>query len=178
MTIAIGIFMILGVFFAAIGTIGILRMPDVFGRLQASTCIATLSTFCSSLAGILYVIDNRENFASVSTIVKLVLFILLVIVTNPISNHALCKAAYRTGVKPGKGLIIDDYKADFGEAKDIEGKADLPDADFDLPYDPDGMANANEPIPEPAEVTPAGAPVIEYASSVTGKTNNNGEASK
>ena len=44
MTVAIAILLVIGVFFAFIGVLGILRMPDVFGRLQASTCIATLST--------------------------------------------------------------------------------------------------------------------------------------
>ncbi len=39
MTIAIAILLIIGVFFAFIGVLGILRMPDVFGRLQALVCL-------------------------------------------------------------------------------------------------------------------------------------------
>ena len=35
--------------------------------------------------------------------------------TNPISNHALCKAAYKMGVKPARELVIDDYKEDDPE---------------------------------------------------------------
>ena len=94
MTVAIAILLIIGVFFAFIGVLGILRMPDVFGRLQASTCIATLSTLCVNIAGILYIIQNGLSAGSA---VKLGLLALFVLGTNPVSNHALCRAAYRCG---------------------------------------------------------------------------------
>ena len=42
--IVVAVLMAIGLFFAFIGTLGILRMPDVFGRLQASTCISTMGT--------------------------------------------------------------------------------------------------------------------------------------
>ena len=83
MTAIIAVLLIIGVFFALIGTLGILRMPDVFGRMQASTCIATLSTICVNLAGILYVIAEG---LSAGTAVKLVILAVFVLVTNPISS--------------------------------------------------------------------------------------------
>lgn len=106
--IVVAVLMAIGLFFAFIGTLGILRMPDVFGRLQASTCISTMGTIFVILASIVYVVANGM---SGSVVVKLVLILLFVLGTNPVSNHALCKGAYRS-VKPNPEPIIDDYKED------------------------------------------------------------------
>ena len=112
MRIAIDILLGLGVFFVLVGVVGVNRLPDVFGRLQASTCIATMGTICFVVAGILYAISNAGE---TTTYVKLAVLLLLVMGTNPISNHALCKAAYKMGVKPARELVIDDYKEDDPE---------------------------------------------------------------
>ncbi|MCD8383244.1 MAG: monovalent cation/H(+) antiporter subunit G [Clostridiales bacterium] len=107
--IVVDILLAIGLFFLIIGTLGYIRMPDVFGRLQASTCIATLGTIAVVLAGIVYaVVDGSEVIAYV----KLGLILVLIMGTNPVSNHALCKAAYKMGVKPAKDLVMDDYKED------------------------------------------------------------------
>lgn len=106
------ILLAIGLFFCLVGTIGVTRMPDVYGRLQASTCIASLGTICLMLGGILYAIGHGLG---VSTCIKLALVMLFVLGTNPISNHALLKGAYRGGTKPVKELVIDDYKEDDPE---------------------------------------------------------------
>lgn len=110
--IVIDVLLALGVFFTFVGVLGVIRMPDVFGRLQASTCIATLGTLSVVLAGVIYAIVNGSE---ASTYIKLAVILLLVMGTNPVSNHALCKAAYKMGVKPAKELVIDDYKEDDPE---------------------------------------------------------------
>jgi len=106
------ILLAIGLFFTLVGVIGVLRMHDVYGRLQASTCIATLGNICLMAAGIIYAIAHGMG---ASTCVKLALILLLVLGTNPISNHALLKGAYKGGVKPAKEPIIDDYKEDDPE---------------------------------------------------------------
>ena len=52
--IVIDILIAIGAIFALAGTIGILKMPDTYCRMQASTCVATLGTLCTSIGGILY----------------------------------------------------------------------------------------------------------------------------
>ena len=99
----------IGVFFSFVGVLGILRMHDVYGRLQASTCIPTLGNICLMIAGVLYAATRGMGG---STIVKLVIIMLMILCTNPISNHALLKGAYKGGVKSAKELVIDDYKED------------------------------------------------------------------
>lgn len=117
MSVFVIIFLILGLFFGFVGALGVVRMPDVFGRLQASTCLATLSTICIGLAGVLYAASRGMG---VGTVVKLVIFVVMILLTNPISNHALCKAAYHMGIRPEKGFVIDDYGTDFFDANPEE----------------------------------------------------------
>lgn len=109
MMIVIAILMILGLFFCAVGVIGVLRMPDAYMRMQASTCIATLGTICIGLAGIVYAVWQGMGAGMV---VKIVLFILFVVITNPVAGHALAKAAHKMNVKPAKRFVMDDYKED------------------------------------------------------------------
>jgi len=103
------ILLAVGVFFSLVGVIGVMRMPDVYGRLQASTCIASLGNICLMVAGIIYAIAHGLG---ASSCIKLAIIMLLVLGTNPVSNHALLKGAYKSGVKPAKEMIVDDYKED------------------------------------------------------------------
>ena len=106
------ILLVIGLFFSFVGVLGVLRMPDVYGRLQASTCIPTMGNICLMVAGIIYAATHSLGG---STIVKLVIIMLMILCTNPISNHALLKGAYKGGVKSAKELVIDDYKEDDPE---------------------------------------------------------------
>lgn len=106
------ILLAIGLIFSLVGVIGVLRMPDVYGRLQASTCIATLGNICLMVAGVIYA---AAHDLGASTIVKLAIIMLMVLCTNPVSNHALLKGAYKGGVKPARPLVMDDYKEDDPE---------------------------------------------------------------
>lgn len=109
MIILIAILLILGLFFCAVGVIGMLRMPDAYTRMQASTCIGSLGTICIGLGGVVYALWQGMGAGMV---VKIVLFTLFVVLTNPVAGHALCKAAHKMGVKPAKRFVMDDYKED------------------------------------------------------------------
>lgn len=106
------VLLVIGLFFSFVGVLGVLRMPDVFGRLQASTCIPTLGNIFLIIGGIVYAAAHSMD---ASTIVKLVIIMLMILCTNPISNHALLKGAYKGGVKPARELVMDDYKEDDPE---------------------------------------------------------------
>ena len=98
-----------GLFFSFVGVLGFLRMPDVYGRLQASTCIPSLGNICLILGGVVYAIGYGMDAA---TVVKLLVIMLMILCTNPISNHSLLKGAYNGGIKPVREMVIDDYKED------------------------------------------------------------------
>jgi multicomponent Na+:H+ antiporter subunit G len=109
MIIVIAILILLGLFFCATGVIGILRMPDAYTRLQASTCIATLGTILTGLGAIIYAVWQDMGTGMV---VKIIFFTLLVVLTNPVASHAMCKAAHKMNVKPARHFVMDDYKED------------------------------------------------------------------
>ncbi len=112
MRIVIDILVAAGFIFALAGTKGILKMPDAFCRMQASTCITTLGTLGVILGGALYAFFVM---GSVGTGVKVLLIGLLIITINPVGAHAIAKGAYKYGIRPDKDMEIDDYGRDFNE---------------------------------------------------------------
>ena len=102
--IVIDALLVIGAFFALAGTLGVLKMPDTFCRMQASTCITTL--------GMLYAIFIMGHPA---TAIKIAVIGALVITVNPVGAHAIAKGAYRAGIRPEKRMEIDDFRRDFGD---------------------------------------------------------------
>lgn len=99
----------IGAFFALIGVLGILFMPDVFSRMQASTCVTTLGIIGVCLGTLLHAIFI---VGSPSSAVKIALIGLLVLVTNPVGSHALARGAYRAGIRPEQPMEIDELGRD------------------------------------------------------------------
>lgn len=54
--IAIDVLIAAGLIFALAGTLGVMRMPDTFCRMQASTCVTTLGVIGVGLGALLYAI--------------------------------------------------------------------------------------------------------------------------
>ncbi len=102
----------IGVIFAAAGTKGVLKMPDLFSRMQASTCISTLGVAGVCLGALVYTIFGLHNPADA---VKILVIMLMVFVTNPVGSHAIFKGAYRAGYRPDKEMEIDAFRRDFDE---------------------------------------------------------------
>lgn len=112
MRIVIDLFLAVGVIFALAGTLGVMKMPDTFCRMQASTCISTLGMLGVMIGALLYAICYMHNPA---TEVKIVVIALLIITTNPVGAHAIAKGAYRAGIRPKKKMETDDFRRDFDE---------------------------------------------------------------
>ncbi len=88
-----------GVFFLFLGALGIFRLPDLFNRLQAGTKATTLGVVSTSI-GVGLLAKGWLPFAA-----ALAIFLLM---TNPISSHAVARASYRAGVKPYPGTDPDE----------------------------------------------------------------------
>lgn len=108
--IVIDLLIAIGLFFALAGTKGIIKMPDTFCRMQASTCISTLGVLCTAIGALLYAI---LIMGSVSAAVKIGVIALLILLTNPIGSHVIAKGAYKAGIRPEKEMSVDDYGRDF-----------------------------------------------------------------
>ena len=110
MRIVIDILIAIGAFFALAGTIGILKMPDTFCRMQAATCISTLGILCVSIGAILYAVIYKQCVADA---VKIGVIALMVLLTNPVGAHTIAKGAYKSGIRPEKPLDPDFYGRDL-----------------------------------------------------------------
>lgn len=88
-----GVLVILGGIFMAIGSLGLVRMPDVFTRMHAASVADTL--------GVSLVLFGLVLFAGFSLVsVKLILLILFIALTSPTAAHAVARAALHAGVRP------------------------------------------------------------------------------
>ncbi len=112
MKILVDVLIAVSLFFAFAGTVGMLRMPDSFCRMQSSTNISTLGIAGVVIAGILYSLFVLHDDAMA---IKLVVIGIFYIITNPIAGHAICRGAYRHGVRPEKEMEVDKYGEDLVE---------------------------------------------------------------
>lgn len=96
MTAVIILFLVAGIFFFLVGVAGLLRLPDVYCRLHATTKCDTLGAGLILFALALY--------SGVSgTSMKLILMIIFVWLTNPTAAHVISRAAYRNSVEVCEG---------------------------------------------------------------------------
>jgi multicomponent Na+:H+ antiporter subunit G len=86
----------LGTFFFFTGTLGLLRMPDVYTRLHVAAKADSLG------AGMWLIGLALISGSSVITL-KLVVLTLFVWITGPTAAHCMARAAYRAGVRPQHG---------------------------------------------------------------------------
>lgn len=99
------VFISIGLFFDFIGCLGLVRLPDVYNRLQASTKCITLGT-CSILFGVFLI------HGVTAPGIKSLLCMLFLILTSPVSAHALARGAYKSGVKLWEKSVVDKYGED------------------------------------------------------------------
>ena len=103
--IIIDLFIVGGCFFALAGAVGVVRMPDTFSRMQPSTNITTLGVLLTLVGALLYCIFVWKSWGSAA---KVILIGVLSILANPVGGHVMARAAYRTGIRPERELVIDD----------------------------------------------------------------------
>lgn len=84
--IVVGVFLLVGSFFALIAAIGIFRLPDVLMRMHASTKAGTLGSSLILLGCAVFFADGAITTRVIATIVFLML-------TAPIAAHMLGRAA-------------------------------------------------------------------------------------
>ena len=104
-----------GMAFNIFGCIGLIRLPDVYNRLQAATKCVTLGT-CMILVGAA-IISNSPAMAW-----KCLIGMLFVLVTSPTAAHALARGAHASRVKLWEKSVVDRYEEDHepGVVSEVE----------------------------------------------------------
>ena len=104
------IFIGVGLAFDVFGCLGLVRLPDVYNRLQAATKCVTLGT-CSILLGTFIVVGWTAAG------LKALMCIVFLVLTAPVAAHAISRGAHRSGIKLCQSSVVDKY------AEDQEGEA-------------------------------------------------------
>ncbi|HOH98518.1 MAG TPA: monovalent cation/H(+) antiporter subunit G [Candidatus Cloacimonadota bacterium] len=95
---------VLGSFLLLLGGLGVLRMPDVYNRMQAGTKATSLGSMLV-LIGV--------GLIHPSWLPRLILLILFILFTNPIGSHAMSRAAHRLGIKLTNRSVRDELESDI-----------------------------------------------------------------
>ena len=91
----------IGTIFLFVGSLGVFRLPDVYNRLQAGTKCTTLGAFLTIIG---------VGITQPDWLPKTLVIALFILITNPISNHALGRASRKSGVSLCDRTVVD--KAD------------------------------------------------------------------
>jgi multicomponent Na+:H+ antiporter subunit G len=103
MEIASVVFLVIGGLFLFLGGLGVFRMPDTLNRIQAGTKATTLGVFSTLIGvGLYSTIDHGFTW-----ILKIVLIIFFIILSNPIGSSALAKASIVAFGKPSN-VVLDE----------------------------------------------------------------------
>ncbi|WP_049927502.1 monovalent cation/H(+) antiporter subunit G [Halopiger goleimassiliensis] len=109
---------VVGVFFLTVGTIGMLRLPNVYNRMHATSKPTTLGTAAIFLAGFAYFGPGSEGLTALIGMVFLFL-------TVPTGAHMIARAAEKIGVPflgsvtwPDESALIEDRDDDAERSDD------------------------------------------------------------
>jgi len=105
------IFLSIGVLFLILGAVGILRFPDLFNRMQAGTKATTFGAMFSILG---------VGFLEPTWLPKTLIIVLFILISNPVSSHALARSAYRKESKLWENTVVDEYAESFNDKKEEE----------------------------------------------------------
>ncbi len=91
-TVVVAALVVVGCFFLTVGTVGLLRFPDVYNRMHATTKSTTLGAASLFLAGVV-------NFGAFGPDVPSLVGIVFLFVTAPTGAHMIARAAGKMGVE-------------------------------------------------------------------------------
>ena len=86
------VLLVVGTFFLVIGTVGLLRLPDVYNRMHATSKATTLGAASIALAGFVFFGPGGDGLMALVTVFFL-------FVTAPTGAHVISQAAQRMGVE-------------------------------------------------------------------------------
>lgn len=105
MDLLAGTFVLFGLFFFALGAVGIVRMPDTYHRLHAASK-------CSTLGLIGLVVGVAFHLGTGAVDAKGVLVVAFAFVAGPVGSHILAKAALRVGNTQWDKTLSDEHAED------------------------------------------------------------------
>lgn len=102
------VLLVIGAFFMFVAAVGVVRMPDLFLRMSATSKSATLGAGCVMLA----MAVNFNEFGITTRAVATIAFLFL---TAPVAAHRIARAAYFLGVPLWQGTVRDELRCHYDE---------------------------------------------------------------
>jgi multicomponent Na+:H+ antiporter subunit G len=111
--------MIVGALLLLIAGIGVLRMPDLFLRMSATSKASSLGAGCLLLA-------VAVSAADFSVTVRAIAGVTFLFLTAPVASHMIGRAAYLLKVPMFEGMVCDDLRGKY-DARTASLRGDSPD---------------------------------------------------
>lgn len=108
-----------GAVFALIGSIGVIRMPDLFLRTAAATKASTFGLGLMLLGAAL-------TFESLETTTKVIAIVGFVLLTAPVAAHMITRAAYMDNVPLWEKTVVNELGSRKASGPDDQGDVPPP----------------------------------------------------
>jgi len=102
------ILMLIGAIFMFLAALGVLRMPDLYMRLQSNTKSATFGVGFIMLGA-------AVHFEEFAISIRALAILLFIFVTSPVAAHLLGRSAYIAGAPLWEGTLSDDLKGKYDQ---------------------------------------------------------------
>lgn len=99
--IVASLLLIVGAVFTFLAALGLVRLPDLFMRLQATTKASTLGIGALAVA-------VAVHYATGGVSARAILVLAFVFITAPAGAHAIARAAHRSGVPLSPRTVADE----------------------------------------------------------------------
>ena len=108
-------FMVVGAAFLLLASLGIVRMPDLFSRMQAATKASTMGIGCIMLAA-------AFHFGDISMAARALATIGFFFLTSPVTAHLIARSSYFVGVPLWEHSVVDELRGRYNPlTHDLEG---------------------------------------------------------
>lgn len=101
-------FLVIGTLFIFIASVGLLKMPDVYLRMSASTIAGTFGVASMLIAVAIF-------FGGLSLVLHVVGVIVFLILTVPVGAHMLGRTSHIIGLKMWDKTVSDDMEGKYNE---------------------------------------------------------------
>jgi multicomponent Na+:H+ antiporter subunit G len=108
-----------GASFLLLAAVGVVRMPDLYSRIQAAAKASTLGAGC-------LVIALAVHFNDFAVTVRALLVVGFLFLTVPVSGHVIGRAAYFIGVRLSERTSVDELRGHYdAQTHRLKGPDDL-----------------------------------------------------
>ena len=97
----VSVLVLLGALAGLVAGVGLVRMPDLYTRMQATSKAATLGA-------ILVLLATALDFADTAITVRSLIVVLFLALTAPVGAHMLARAGYVAGVRMADADAVDE----------------------------------------------------------------------